>query len=66
MGIYIFSWPVLRDALVALKDQSNCDFGKHIIPYCHERDMRILRMNLMDIKGCWYFGFLLKPMESTI
>ena len=32
MGIYIFSWPVLRDALITMKDQSNCDFGKHIIP----------------------------------
>ena len=27
MGIYIFSWPQLREALLALKDQSNCDFG---------------------------------------
>lgn len=34
MGIYIFSWPVLRDALVALSEQENCDFGKHVIPYC--------------------------------
>ena len=33
MGIYIFSWPVLRDALISLKDQQSCDFGKHIIPY---------------------------------
>ena len=41
MGIYIFSWPVLRSALIALKDQSNCDFGKHIIPYLHEQDKRI-------------------------
>ncbi|MCM1235339.1 MAG: glucose-1-phosphate adenylyltransferase [Ruminococcus flavefaciens] len=35
MGIYIFSWPILRDALIKLKDQPACDFGKHIIPYCH-------------------------------
>ena len=28
MGIYIFSWKVLKEALVVLKDQSNCDFGK--------------------------------------
>ena len=35
MGIYIFSWKVLKDALVVLKDQGNCDFGKHIIPYLH-------------------------------
>mgnify|MGYP000888812555 CR=1 FL=1 len=30
MGIYIFSWPVLKEALLALKDQPGCDFGKHI------------------------------------
>ncbi len=41
MGIYIFSWKVLKEALYALKDQSGCDFGKHIIPYCHEKDQRI-------------------------
>ena len=36
MGIYIFSWPVLRQALIDKKDQPGCDFGKHIIPYCFE------------------------------
>lgn len=41
MGIYIFSWPVLKEALTTLKDQSNCDFGKHIIPYCHKTGRRI-------------------------
>ena len=41
MGIYIFSWPVLREALVKMSDVSNCDFGKHIIPYCHEKGMRL-------------------------
>ena len=35
MGIYIFSWPVLKEALIKLKDQPNCDFGMHIIPYIH-------------------------------
>ena len=40
MGIYIFSWPVLRDALYALENQKNCDFGKHIIPYCFEKERR--------------------------
>ncbi len=34
MGIYIFSWPVLRDALIALSEQEGCDFGKHVIPHC--------------------------------
>ena len=37
MGIYIFSWKALKEALVALKDEPGCDFGKHIIPYCHEK-----------------------------
>ena len=36
MGIYIFSWDTLKEALYAMKDQSGCDFGKHIIPYCDE------------------------------
>ena len=37
MGIYIFTWKVLREALITLSDQKGCDFGKHVIPYCHER-----------------------------
>lgn len=41
MGIYIFSWPALRDSLIALKDQNNCDFGKHVLPYLHERGARM-------------------------
>ena len=41
MGIYIFSWKVLKDALIELKDQQNCDFGKHIIPYCLEKEKRL-------------------------
>ena len=41
MGIYIFSWKVLRDALITLKDQPNCDFGKHVIPYCHSNNKRL-------------------------
>jgi glucose-1-phosphate adenylyltransferase len=41
MGIYIFNWEVLKNALVTLKNQSNCDFGKHIIPYCFENGKRI-------------------------
>ena len=50
MGIYIFSWKVLRDALLALKDQNNCDFGKHVIPYLHERDSR---MFAYEFNGYW-------------
>ncbi len=36
MGIYIFNWKTLRDALVAMAKQPALDFGKHVIPYCHE------------------------------
>ena len=50
MGIYIFSWKVLKEALVELKDQSNCDFGKHIIPYCHNLGMRIFAY---EFNGYW-------------
>ena len=48
MGIYIFSWPVLRDSLIAMKDQSNCDFGKLIIPYCHEGGKRLFAYEFND------------------
>ena len=41
MGIYIFSWSVLKEALIALADQSSLDFGKHVIPYCHEKKQRL-------------------------
>lgn len=34
MGIYIFSWKALKEALVTLSEQEGCDFGKHVIPYC--------------------------------
>lgn len=38
MGIYIFNWKVLREALIANADVEDCDFGKHVIPYCHKTD----------------------------
>ncbi len=50
MGIYIFSWPALREALVTLKDQSNCDFGKHVIPYCHEKGEKLVAY---EYNGYW-------------
>ncbi len=37
MGIYIFNWKILREALIAMADQPALDFGKHVIPYCHEK-----------------------------
>ena len=50
MGIYIFNFSVLRDALIKLKDQSNCDFGKHIIPYCFENGKRLFAY---EYNGYW-------------
>ena len=50
MGIYIFSWKVLREALVKMKDQPESDFGKHIIPYCHSNGKKICAY---DFKGYW-------------
>ena len=50
MGIYIFSWPVLRDALISLKDQQSCDFGKHIIPYCFKNNRQ---MYAYEFNGYW-------------
>lgn len=47
MGIYIFSWPVLRDALLKNKEEPGCDFGKHVIPYCFSqgKDMFVYEFN---------------------
>jgi len=50
MGIYIFNWKSLREALVQLKDVPGCDFGKHIIPYCHEKKERIFAY---EYNGYW-------------
>ncbi len=50
MGIYIFSWKVLKQALITLKDQNECDFGKHVIPYCFQNDKR---MFAYEYNGYW-------------
>ena len=50
MGIYIFKFEVLKEALLAMKDQSNCDFGKHIIPYCQEKGQRLFAY---EYNGYW-------------
>lgn len=50
MGIYIFTWKVLKEALIAMKDQQSCDFGKHIIPYCFEHQNR---MFAFEYNGYW-------------
>lgn len=37
MGIYIFNWKTLKESLIANATQPGLDFGKHVIPYCHEK-----------------------------
>ena len=50
MGIYIFNWKTLKEAFLALKDQPNLDFGKHVIPYCHENDKPLYAY---EFNGYW-------------
>lgn len=50
MGIYIFSWPVLKKALIDLQDEAGCDFGKHIIPYCMEKGKSLYAY---EFNGYW-------------
>ena len=67
MGIYIFSWKVLKEALLTMKNQSNCDFGMHIIPYCHEKGMKMFSY---EYNGYWkdvgtYESYLESNLELT-
>ena len=50
MGIYIFTWKTLKESLLALSEQSNCDFGKHVIPYCHENGLTLVAY---EYNGYW-------------
>ena len=50
MGIYIFSWPALKEALYTMRNEPGCDFGKHIIPYCHEKGERLFAY---EYNGYW-------------
>ncbi|RDU25156.1 glucose-1-phosphate adenylyltransferase [Anaerosacchariphilus polymeriproducens] len=50
MGIYIFRWDILKNALIEMSEQKNCDFGKHIIPFCHEQGCR---MFAYEYNGYW-------------
>ena len=50
MGIYIFSWPALKEALIAMSEEPGCDFGKHVIPYCHGKAERIFAY---EYNGYW-------------
>lgn len=50
MGIYIFNWKTLREALIAMAEQPALDFGKHVIPYCHDKG---LPMYVYEFTGYW-------------
>ena len=50
MGIYIFNWSALKEALVTLSQQPNCDFGKHVIPYCFEKGETLVAY---EYNGYW-------------
>jgi len=50
MGIYIFNWKTLKEALISMAEQPALDFGKHIIPYCHEKGMPLYAY---EFNGYW-------------
>lgn len=50
MGIYIFSWDVFREALESNKDTPGLDFGKHIIPYCRNKNENLYAY---EFNGYW-------------
>jgi glucose-1-phosphate adenylyltransferase len=50
MGIYIFSWKALKEALIRMSDVPGCDFGKHIIPFCFEEGKRVFAY---EYNGYW-------------
>ncbi len=50
MGIYIFSWPVLKEALYTMRDQETLDFGKHLLPFCKEQGRRLFAY---EFNGYW-------------
>jgi len=50
MGIYIFSWKVLKEALLANATLPNLDFGKHVIPYCKQQGSSLYAY---EFNGYW-------------
>ena len=46
-----------------MKDQSGCDFGKHIIPYCHENGKRLFAY---EFNGYWKDVGTLDPTGKQI
>lgn len=50
MGIYIFSWPVLKEAFEEMKGTANLDFGFHILPYLRDGGKRLYAY---EFNGYW-------------
>ncbi len=50
MGIYIFNWKTLKEALLANANQPSLDFGKHVIPYIHGKQSPIFAY---EYNGYW-------------
>ena len=50
MGIYIFNWKTLKKALLEMADQPGLDFGKHVIPHCHEQGSSLYAY---EFNGYW-------------
>ena len=49
MGIYIFSWPILKEALEAdSRIHPDSDFGKHIIPMMLDQEKRLFAYRFND------------------
>jgi len=50
MGIYIFNWKTLKEALITNKNVPNLDFGMHVIPYVHEQGCPLYAY---EFRGYW-------------
>ena len=50
MGIYIFDYKVLKNALIQCSHMENLDFGMHVIPYCFENGNKICAY---QFQGYW-------------
>lgn len=50
MGIYIFNWKTLKESLIAMAEQPALDFGKHVIPYCHQKGQPLYAY---EFNGYW-------------
>ena len=68
MGIYIFSWKALKEALETLKDEPGCDFGKHIKAKVLPRIRMVwdsIPMQLAKENKKFFFGQIKKGARSS-